>query len=201
MKRIWIRKALLLMMTFTILYTTPAMASSSQEADSGLQQTENLEIAGTAESAETESANKTESAASTAANGSGHGTSDGQNTAAHDTPDSQQADGTETAQEIGVPASAIPLGSFRLTAYCPCRSCSGRWGRHTSSGAVASSGRTVAVDPSVIPIGSRLYINGTVYTAEDIGGGVRGRHIDIFFDTHGQTRAFGSQSAEIYLVS
>lgn len=106
----------------------------------------------------------------------------------------------------GVPAApeglnARPLGSFRLTAYCPCRSCSEGWGRHTSSGAIAASGHTVAVDPKRIPIGSKLLINGTVYTAEDIGGGVKGTHIDIFFDTHAQARQFGSQAAEVYLLN
>lgn len=190
MKRIWIRKALLLMMTFTILYTTPAMASSSQAPDTGLNQTESQPTTGISENTGTETPNKPEATA--ALNENEQETADGQNAGGQE---------PEAGQEIGVPAGAIPLGAFRLTAYCPCRSCSGRWGRHTSSGAVASSGRTVAVDPSVIPIGSRLYINGTVYTAEDVGGGVRGRHVDIFFDTHGQTRAFGSQAAEIYLVS
>ena len=92
------------------------------------------------------------------------------------------------------------LGTFRLTAYCPCRSCSEGWGRHTSSGAIAAAGHTVAVDPRVIPIGSKLMINGTVYTAEDVGGGVKGRHVDLFFDTHAQTRQFGSQMAEVYLI-
>ena len=97
--------------------------------------------------------------------------------------------------------NARPLGSFRLTAYCPCRSCSEGWGRRTSSGAVAAAGHTVAVDPKVIPIGSKLLINGTVYTAEDVGGGVKGKHIDVFFDSHAQARQFGSQAAEIYLLN
>lgn len=96
--------------------------------------------------------------------------------------------------------SARPLGAFRLTAYCPCRSCSKGWGRHTSSGAIAAAGHTVAVDPRVIPIGSKLLINGTVYTAEDVGGGVKGRHVDIFFDSHAQSKQFGSQSGEVYLL-
>jgi len=43
-------------------------------------------------------------------------------------------------------------------------------------------------------------INGVVYTAEDRGGAVRGNHIDIFFNTHAETRQHGTQSAEVYLV-
>ena len=98
-------------------------------------------------------------------------------------------------------SNAVLLGSFRLTAYCPCRSCSEGWGRHTSSGAIAAASHTAAVDPRVIPIGSKLLINGVVYTAEDVGGGVKGKHIDIFFDTHAQARQFGSQAAEVYLLA
>ncbi|MEG2870097.1 MAG: 3D domain-containing protein [Clostridium sp.] len=96
--------------------------------------------------------------------------------------------------------TARSLGTFRLTAYCPCRSCSEGWGKHTSSGAIAASSHTVAVDKRIIPMGSKLLINGVVYTAEDIGGAVKGKHIDIFFDTHDQTRQFGSRTAEVYLL-
>lgn len=92
------------------------------------------------------------------------------------------------------------LGTFKLTGYCPCRSCSGKWGRRTSSGAAAATNHTVAVDPKVIPIGSKLLINGAVYTAEDIGSGVKKNHIDIFFESHSQARQFGVRYAEIYLV-
>lgn len=93
-----------------------------------------------------------------------------------------------------------PLGNYRLTAYCPCRSCSSNWGRRTSSGATAAAGHTVAVDTRVIPMGSKLLINGTIYTAEDIGSAVKGNHIDIFYETHSQAKQFGVRSAEVYLV-
>ena len=72
--------------------------------------------------------------------------------------------------------------------------------RHTCTGAIAAASHTVAVDPKVIPFGSKLMINGVVYTAEDRGGGVRGNHIDIFFNTHGETLQHGTQNAEVYLI-
>ena len=96
--------------------------------------------------------------------------------------------------------SLIPLGIFHTTAYCSCRRCSGRWGRLTSSGAIAVSGHTVAVDPKVIPFGTKLMIGGTIYTAEDEGSGVNGRHIDIYCDTHAEAAAYGLQRREVYLV-
>ena len=76
------------------------------------------------------------------------------------------------------------LGTFKLTAYCPCESCSGNWGKQTSTGAIATEGRTVAVDPSVIPYGTVLIINGHEYVAEDCGAAVKGNVIDIFFNEH-----------------
>ena len=70
----------------------------------------------------------------------------------------------------------------------------------TSTGTIATSGRTIAVDPRVIPYGSKVMIGGVIYTAEDHGGGVKGNHVDIFFDTHTQTRQHGKQTQEVFLV-
>ena len=92
------------------------------------------------------------------------------------------------------------LGMFKTTAYCPCRGCSGRWGGRTSTGMIATADHTISVDPRVIPYGSRLMIGGVIYTAEDCGSGVRGNHIDIFFNTHGETRAYGTRNIEVFLV-
>ena len=98
-------------------------------------------------------------------------------------------------------SSVRSLGIFKTTGYCPCKSCSGGWGRHTSTGAVATAGHTIAVDPSVVPYGSKIMINGVVYTAEDKGGGVRGHHIDIFYDTHSKSKHHGVQNTEVFLVA
>ena len=92
------------------------------------------------------------------------------------------------------------LGFFRTTGYCPCKQCSEGWGRRTSTGSIAASGHTIAVDPRVIPYGSKVMIGGTIYTAEDRGGGVKGNHVDIFFDTHAQSRQHGKQTQEVFLV-
>lgn len=109
---------------------------------------------------------------------------------------------TEAAKTTEEPAShLVSLGVFKTTGYCPCRHCSAGWGRSTSTGAVASSRHTIAVDPRVIPYGTQVMINGVVYTAEDKGGGVRGHHIDIFFDTHTETRQHGVQNAEVFLLT
>lgn len=107
----------------------------------------------------------------------------------------------QNGQDTTVSAdSLIPLGTFKTTAYCPCSSCCGSWGAHTSTGAIPAANHTISVDPRVIPYGSRVMINGIIYTAEDCGGGVKGRHIDIFFNTHGECRTYGVRPAEAFLI-
>jgi 3D (Asp-Asp-Asp) domain-containing protein len=104
---------------------------------------------------------------------------------------------------VGTDVSAVnlrSLGTFKTTAYCPCRQCSGKWGGHTSTGTIAASNHTISVDPRVIPYGSKLMIGDFIYTAEDCGGGVKGRHIDIYFNTHGETYLYGTRNMEIFLI-
>lgn len=97
-------------------------------------------------------------------------------------------------------ANIRSLGVFKTTAYCPCPKCSGKWGGRTSTGTIATAGHTISVDPRVIPYGSRIMINGIIYTAEDCGSGVKGNHIDIFFNTHSDSRAYGTRNIEVFLV-
>ena len=61
-------------------------------------------------------------------------------------------------------------------------------------------GRTVAVDPSVIPYGSRLLIGGYVYIAEDTGSAIKGRHIDMFMDSHDVAMQFGKKQGQVFLI-
>ena len=97
-----------------------------------------------------------------------------------------------------------PLGEFCLTAYCPCMKCCGKTDGITSTGTTAAEGRTIAVDPRVIPYGSTVTIyfaDGTshTYTAEDCGGAIKENRIDVFFSSHDAARAFGVQSAMVYV--
>lgn len=94
----------------------------------------------------------------------------------------------------------INMGEFKLTAYCPCGECSDHWGRLTSTGRSARSGRTIAVDPKVIAYGTRILIGNTVYVAEDCGTRVKGDHIDIFVDTHEEVEEFEVKHKHIWIV-
>lgn len=94
-------------------------------------------------------------------------------------------------------------GKFKITCYTP-YSDGGRWGYATSTGVRSKHLATCAVDPSVIPLGSTIEVNGLTLICCDIGGMVKGKHIDIFYDgTDSEARAwlagFGEyQEVEIY---
>ena len=70
----------------------------------------------------------------------------------------------------------------------------------TAPAASAAPDGDAGQDPRVIPYGSKVLINGIVYTAEDCGSGVKGKHIDIFFDSHKAAKNYGVRNAEAYLV-
>lgn len=94
----------------------------------------------------------------------------------------------------------IPFGRFRLTAYCPCCDCSDDYYIKTATGTTAKQGRTIAVDPDVIPYGSQVLIGDTVYIAEDCGSRVVGDTIDIYFDDHSDVEEFGVKHCNVYVI-
>lgn len=87
------------------------------------------------------------------------------------------------------------LGTYKLTAYCPCRKCCGKWsGGPTASGVMPAAGRTIAV--SGIPFGTHVWIDGLgEFVVEDRG--VHGKHIDVYMANHSTARAFGVQYAAV----
>jgi len=95
-----------------------------------------------------------------------------------------------------------PLGVFSISAYDICLKCCGKKDGITSTGTHATVGRTIAVDPKIIPYGTRVYIEGIGYrTAEDCGGAIKGNEIDLLMATHGECRGFGIQQIKIWEVN
>lgn len=72
----------------------------------------------------------------------------------------------------------------------------------TASGTKVAEGRTIAVDPKVISIGSRVYIEGIGFRiAEDTGGAVKGEHIDVFLNDMTTAVNFGIQrEVRVYVL-
>ena len=100
-----------------------------------------------------------------------------------------------------IKANATALGNYKLTFYDPCVECNGNNLALTATGTTLTEGRTIAVDPSVIPLGSRVFIEGYgVFIAEDTGGAIKGNKIDIAVSTHERANELGVQYANVYLL-
>lgn len=75
----------------------------------------------------------------------------------------------------------VSLGEFRITVYTPY--CDGGvWGYQTATGVKSEGLKTCAVDPSVIPLGTTILVDGICLKAVDTGSAVKGNVIDIFYD-------------------
>lgn len=73
-------------------------------------------------------------------------------------------------------------------------------GNPTASGVMPYRGG-VAVDPEVIPLGSRLYIEGYGYArAVDTGGLIKGNRIDLFFETAEECFQWGKRQVAVYVL-
>ena len=61
------------------------------------------------------------------------------------------------------------------------------------------AGRTIAVDQRLIKLGSKVRMNDREYIAEDTGGAIKGKRIDLFVDSHSEAMKFGKKLIEIYV--
>ena len=92
-------------------------------------------------------------------------------------------------------------GVFHLSFYTP-----HELGRpveklHTATGTRPKENRPIAVDPTVIPLGSTVYIEGFgYYIAEDTGGAIKGNRIDIFLMDYNKARQLGRKSAKVWVL-
>lgn len=114
--------------------------------------------------------------------------------------EAQAAEPTEEVIELSseyVYTDYKSLGEFVITHYCACEKCTDGDGI-TAIGTKATEGRTIAVDPEVIPYGTMVVIDGHTYIAEDCGGAIKGRKIDIYMDSHRDALAAGVKIAEVF---
>jgi resuscitation-promoting factor RpfB len=98
------------------------------------------------------------------------------------------------AGTLRLATSALSMVATAYTANC--FGCSGT----TASGRRAGHG-IVAVDPRVIPLGTRMYIPGYGHAvAGDTGGSIRGRRIDLGFNSNASAMRFGRRPVTVYLI-
>lgn len=97
-------------------------------------------------------------------------------------------------------ANGVCLGTFKTTYY------TGSWdegGNITALGTPVSPWYTVAVDPSIIPLGSKIRIegyDGIVFTCDDTGSAIKGNIIDIAVGSKSEANRLGVQYHKVYLV-
>ena len=108
-----------------------------------------------------------------------------------------------SSEEVSNP-NYVSLGTFKLTAYCPCSKCCGKWANDASVkvgaiGVPLVQGTSIAVDPKVIPYRSSVYIDGHEYKAHDCGGAIKGNRIDVYFEDHSVALQFGVQYKEVFI--
>ncbi len=79
----------------------------------------------------------------------------------------------------------------------------------TASGQKAVAGNTIATDRTVIPLGTRVYVEGVdakgkqysgVYVAMDVGSAIKGNRIDIFMETFAECKSFGRRKMNVYIL-
>jgi 3D (Asp-Asp-Asp) domain-containing protein len=103
------------------------------------------------------------------------------------------ADATPPKATANVVASSV---TYTATAY----SLRGR----TASGKPVSRG-LIAADPAVLPLGTRVRVEAGLFSGEyvvgDTGGGVRGRHIDIWTPSASEARRFGRRAVKLTVLT
>lgn len=98
--------------------------------------------------------------------------------------------------------STKSLGTFKTTGYCNCSQCAGAYaGKPTSSGVMPTASHTIAADPSVLPMGTKVMINGKQYKVEDTGSSIKGNKIDIYYDNHDSAMGHGVKNYEVFIVN
>ena len=108
------------------------------------------------------------------------------------------SESTETEVEVG-----DSIGKVWATAYCPCSICCGPYANGiTASGKKARAKHTIAVDAynPIVPMGTKVVIEGITYTVEDTGDlNHYGNDFDIFYAHHEDCGQWGRKHVEAYL--
>lgn len=112
------------------------------------------------------------------------------------------AENGDLTAETAVEEEWTSLGEFKITYYCKenyPHICNNGDASRTATGTTPTAGRTIAVDPSVIPYGTEVRIDGHTYVSEDCGGSIKDKRIDILVETHQEALNLGIKYAEVFV--
>lgn len=126
-------------------------------------------------------------------------------TAASTTAVASTAAASTTTDSRGASLSYSKVMSVKATAYSE-EEASNIWGLQTAMGVDAvrdpSGWSTIAVDPRIIPLGTKVYVEGYGYAiAQDTGSAIIGMHIDCFFYTVADMNAWGTRTVNVYILN
>lgn len=109
--------------------------------------------------------------------------------------------GRQQPVTVGMPAEAGGrVVTMEATAYAPDMISCGKTDGITAIGLRAGYG-IVAVDRRVIPLGTRLYVEGYgPALAGDVGGAIRGNRIDLCYNTHAEAVRFGRRMVKVHIL-
>jgi 3D (Asp-Asp-Asp) domain-containing protein len=101
--------------------------------------------------------------------------------------------GTSISEYRQIEAPEPEVMIFEATAYC-------YTGNRTATGTWPSRG-TIAVDPEVIPLGSKLYVEGYGEgIAEDTGGAIKGEILDLYMESESECWDWGRRQVEVRII-
>ncbi len=105
------------------------------------------------------------------------------------------------------------IGQFTVTAYCSCEICCGKWANkrpngiiYTASGAEAKNGETVGAAWDVLPVGTRIEIDGLGERivqdkpADWIVERYEGRILDVYFGSHEAALEYGKHTVDVWII-
>lgn len=91
------------------------------------------------------------------------------------------------------------LGVFHATAYDDTPQSQGKWVGQTATGVKPQHG-VIAVDPKVIPLGTKLWVEGYGNCiAGDTGGAIKGKRLDLFFSNRQDVMTWGRKNVKVYI--
>ena len=92
------------------------------------------------------------------------------------------------------------LGEYTIDYYCSCETCRAKASKVKATGTPVVEGQTIAVNPDEIPYGTKVIIDGHVFTAEDYETSGKEKHISIYINDHETAQKLNEKKAEVHLV-
>ncbi|MEI3240736.1 MAG: SH3 domain-containing protein [Lachnospiraceae bacterium] len=177
-----------------------AEAAAKAEADAAARETSSEDNGSSSSSSKKNSSSSnsnSESSSSSSSSSSSNSGSSSSNSSSSSSSSESSSDSSSSASESSSDGW-VSLGTFKITAYCPCSTCNGSNAGKTASGATPSPGWTIAADTSVLPMGTVVKIEG-LGEREVQDTGVYGNTIDLLVSSHSDTYDWGVRYREVWV--